>query len=114
MALELVRSPAAPTPDSTLVSARGAIDLAHASVLDGFFDELRRDGKKHLVLDLADVRYVSSSGFGVLVKHAQALEDSGGSVSLLGISAKVRVVAEMLGLESVFGCICEQRPLTLR
>ena len=110
MALALKKSPAAPTRDSVLVAAEGAIDLAHASVLDGFFDELRRDGKRHLVLDLAGVRYVSSSGFGVLVKHAQALSDSGGSVSLLGISTKVRVVAEMLGLERVFGCVCEQRP----
>ena len=109
MALDLVRSLTTPTHDAVLVAARGAIDLAHASVLDTFFEDLRRDGKRHLVLDLADVRSVSSSGFGVLVKHAQSLSDSGGSVSLLGISNKVRVVAEMLGLESVFGCVCERR-----
>ena len=39
------------------------------------------------------------------------LEERGGSMSLLGITAKVRIVVEMLGLESVFACVCERHPV---
>src|SRR5690242_1806381 len=92
MALTLTRQPSR-FHDVALVAAEGAIDLAHAGALDTLFDELRRGGDIHVVLDIAKVRYVSSTGFATLVKHAQALDALGGSVSLLGVPPKVRIVA---------------------
>lgn len=102
-----------PTDDAqtALIAAQGAIDLAHAHLLDAAFDEVTRAGKRHVVLDLSGVRYVNSTGIAALVKAAQAFEAAGGGLALLGVTEKVRVVIEMLGLEQVFSVVCKERPL---
>ncbi len=97
--------------DAIVLSAKGAIDLAHAPLLDQAFERLHARGARHVAVDLAGVKYVSSSGIAVLVKHAQALEAAGGGLSLLGVTDKVRVVLEMLGVEPVFSVVCNRRPL---
>lgn len=108
MALELVPLPS--PPEAALLAARGAIDLAHAPVLDAALGELARRGVANVAIDCGDVRYVSSSGFGVLVKHAQALEGGGGGLALLGVPPRVAIVIEMLGIESSFSVVCRERP----
>jgi len=98
---------------STVLVLDGAVDPTTTQALDAALTALRERGVRHLALDMAGVRYVNSTGLGVLVKHAQALEEAGGAMSLLGITAKVRIVVEMIGLEHVFACVCGQRPQAL-
>lgn len=111
MGLELTTVAAGTDTAGALIVARGAIDLQHAPVLDRAFDALAREGVSQVAIDLSGVRYVSSSGIAVLVKAAQALEARGGGLALLGITDKVRVVIEMLGIEQVFSVVCNRRPL---
>ena len=51
------------------------------------------------MLDMARVRYVNSSGLGVLVREAEDLRAGGGGLALAGVATRVRIVIEMLGLE---------------
>lgn len=98
--------------EGALLELTGAIDCAPGALdpLDRALCELRAKGRTRVVLDLSGIRYVNSSGFGLLVKHAQALEELGGGLSLLGVTTKVRIVIEMLGLTSCFAVLCEHRP----
>lgn len=98
--------------ESLVVELRGSVDPESHEALDVFLTARCREGR-HVLLDMSGVRYVNSSGLGVLVKHAVDLEPRGGSLSLLGIRPKVRIVVEMLGLEHVFACVCERRPLAV-
>jgi anti-sigma B factor antagonist len=96
--------------EAALVEVSGAIDPHGNEPLDRAIGGLRARGKKTIALDLSAVRYVNSSGFATLVKHASALEDQGGGLSLLGVPPKVQIVLEMLGLEPQFAVVCKHRP----
>lgn len=85
-----------------LAEVSGAIDSATLEDFQVSVEEIRRGGATRLVLDLAKVRFVNSTGLGYLVKVNDALRDAGGGVALIRVPAKVRLVIEMLGLDTYF------------
>lgn len=98
-------------PRAALLELSGAIDPGGLEPFGRAIERLQGEGRVHVGLDLSGIRYVSSSGFGLLVRHAQALAERGGGIALLGVPAKVRVVLELLGLASCFSAVCERRPV---
>lgn len=112
LVLRPVTDPSLPV-HAAILAAEGSVDLENAPVLEKALEALLAAGKTQVAIDCAAVRYVNSSGFGVLIKVATALEERGGGLSLLGIPAKVRIVVEMLGIEQVFAVVCAQRPAAL-
>jgi anti-sigma B factor antagonist len=109
MALTVREIPVPSEPAAALLEITGAIDPHGLEPLERALETLRGRGKRHVVLDLAGIRYVNSSGFGILVKHATALEAEGGGLSLLGVPRKVSIVIELLGLEASFPAVCNLR-----
>jgi len=59
-------------------------------------------GKKNFVVDLSDVKYVNSSGIGILVRGFSSVKNAGGSLKLAGITDKVNGVLAITKLNSVF------------
>ena len=59
-------------------------------------------GRKHIVLDLAKVTFVDSSGLSVLVSAMDATRAAGGDVVLLKPSPTVRSLIELTRLQQVF------------
>jgi len=55
-----------------------------------------------VVIDLADVTYVDSSGLAVLIQAMQNVEDYGGTFMLAGINENVRLILETARLDKVF------------
>jgi anti-anti-sigma factor len=96
--------------DVALLEVGGALSVDEGALLDERLATIEAAGKLRIVLDLSDVKYMSSSVFGVLVKHAQQLGERGGGLALLGVPPKVNVVIDMLGIEPVFACVCKHRP----
>ena len=70
-------------------------------------------GRVYILLNLAGVRYVDSSGLGEMVAALTAARTGGGRVSLLGLSPDVRALFEMTRLVSAFD-IYEDEPSALR
>ena len=60
------------------------------------------EGRVFILLNLAGVRYVDSSGLGEMVAALTAARRGGGRVSLLGLSPNVRALFEMTRLVSAF------------
>ena len=66
--------------------------------LIGFFNQ----GVKNLVLIFSDVKYINSTGMGLLVKLADKFQEGGGDIKLVGVPEKVIALFDMLGLLSLF------------
>lgn len=81
-----------------LLTVEGEIDLDTVGTLRQRLAELQERGIDRLVLDLAETRYVNSSALAVLVKFAESFRERGGGVALARVSARVKLVFEMLGL----------------
>jgi len=68
-------------------------------------DAVRRlvaDGKKKIILNLAEVDYIDSSGVGELVGAFTTVRNAGGELKLLNLSQKVQDVLHVTKLYTVF------------
>lgn len=84
---------------SIVLSVGGALD---ASTTGKFEEQLERyvdGGKSNLIIDLSDVVYISSSGWGVIVKFMQHLNERGRMMALAGMSPVIFRIFRDLGFE---------------
>lgn len=72
-----------------LVTLRGELDFASGEPPSTAFADLT-GGPRRVVVDLAGLELVDSSGVKMLVAAAQAVEDAGGTLVLAGPTATVR------------------------
>jgi anti-anti-sigma factor len=85
-----------------IVAARGEIDVSSAGLLRDAL--LSIDHEPHILVDLADVTFVDSTGLGVLInaQKRQQLAHGNASLQLCGLRPTVQRVIEVAGLDSVF------------
>jgi anti-sigma B factor antagonist len=60
------------------------------------------EGQKKIVLNLAEVNYIDSSGLGELVSAYTAVKNAGGELKLLNLTSKVRDLLVITKLVTVF------------
>ncbi len=87
---------------ATVVVLTGDIDLHHVPhVHPVLLGECARKPAR-LIIDLAEVGYMDSSGVGVLVHAFQKVKANGGQLRLIGMSARVRSIFEVTRLDKYF------------
>jgi anti-anti-sigma factor len=86
----------------TLARIGGAIDQTTVRAFDEHLNEIYDRGCRCLLLDFSQVRYINSTGMGLMVKVADRFSDGGGSLHLVDVSRKIRDLFDMLGLLSLF------------
>ncbi|GIK53687.1 MAG: hypothetical protein HPKKFMNG_03152 [Planctomycetes bacterium] len=84
------------------VVVEGAIDATTVISFETQLKQLQEDGYCNFVLDMQGIKYVNSTGLGSLVATADNLEKVGGGLALIRVHPKVKVVFDMLGLNSFF------------
>jgi anti-anti-sigma factor len=86
----------------TLIEASGRIDSMNANELgEALAGQIER-GSRRIVLDLANVSYMSSAGLRELVAAYHKLHDASGDLRLAQPSSRVLDVLEMSGLDTIF------------
>ena len=87
----------------TVVDVSGRITLGEAckQLRDVIRGELGK-GHKNLLLNLADVTYIDSSGIGELVSAFTAVSNQGGQLKLLHLTKKVHDLLQITKLYTVF------------
>lgn len=86
----------------TLIEVSGRIDSMNAGDLGAVLSEEIARGRRHIVLDLAQVSYMSSAGLRELVAAYRKLQDLSGDLRLAQPSSRVQDVLEMSGLDTIF------------
>jgi anti-sigma B factor antagonist len=77
--------------DITILDLDGKITIGEGSVaLRSKIRELLGDGKNKILLNLAGVGYVDSSGIGELVSSFTAVKKEGGTLKLLNLVQKIQ------------------------
>ncbi len=82
----------------TLVTPRGDLDMAAADQMKRALIKLVDDGKRKVLVDLAQVGYVDSSGMGALVASLKHARTVGGELRLCALQDDVRAIFEMTRL----------------
>jgi anti-sigma B factor antagonist len=87
----------------TIVDMSGRITLGEGSVvLRDTIRDLIAKGSKKVLLNLADVTYIDSSGIGELVSAFTAVRREGGELKLLKLTKKVHDLLQITKLYTVF------------
>jgi anti-sigma B factor antagonist len=89
--------------DVTVVDAEGRITLGEgATTFRDTVRELANAGNKKLLLNLAEVSYIDSSGIGEMVSGFTTITNQGGQVKLLNLTKRVKDLLQITKLYTVF------------
>ena len=85
----------------TIVAPKGDLDMAVADRMKRTLTDLVDKGQRRLVLDLAAVQYLDSSGLGAFVASMKHARSAGGDIKLCALHTDVRSIFEMTRLIKV-------------
>ncbi|MBA3241705.1 MAG: STAS domain-containing protein [Acidobacteria bacterium] len=89
--------------DVTILDLEGKITIGEGSVsVRGAVRRLLEEGKKKILLNLAGVGYVDSSGIGELVSSYTTINREGGQLKLLKLTQKIQDLLAITKLLTVF------------
>ena len=89
--------------DVLILDITGEIDINTSPDLRKSFDKLIKDQNKKVLLSLASVGYIDSSGLATLVEMLQKMKRFGGVLRLASLSDKVKGLFEITKLDKLFG-----------
>jgi anti-sigma B factor antagonist len=102
MAVSLILTPI-DIGEVTLIEAAGRIVLGDSgATLRAMIQEHAARGRTKLLLNLADISYIDSSGVGELVSAFTTIARQGGTLKLLNLSKRVQDLLQMTKLYTVF------------
>ncbi len=89
--------------DATVLEISGRITLGEGNViLRDIVRDLADKGHKRIVLNLAEVQYIDSSGVGELVKAHTTIRNQAGELKLTNLNKRVHDLLQMTRLSAVF------------
>ena len=87
---------------ATIVALIGDVDLKNSPHIHHALEAVCERRPERIILDLARVGYMDSSGVGTLVWVYRQVQGYGGSLVLAGMNEKVRAVLEITQLDQFF------------
>jgi anti-anti-sigma factor len=93
------------TEERTLVTLSGELDASTATFLYDKLSDLEVEDVQHVVLDLAKVTFMDSTGLGVIVTEHKRLQHSKGSLTIFSPPSSVRRLFEITGLDDVLDVV---------
>lgn len=88
--------------DVIILDVNGEIDLYNAPEIKESISKLIERQKFNIVVNLANVSYIDSSGIGALISSLSNLKKFNGTMKIINLSGSVRKVFELTKLTSFF------------
>jgi anti-sigma B factor antagonist len=85
-----------------VIQLSGEVDAYTCSMLRDAMIEIIEQGNPNVVISMADVEYIDSSGLGTLVGGLKRASEQSGKIAVVASSIQIRKVFEITGLEKVF------------
>lgn len=90
-----------PLDGERLVRLQGEVDMVSAPRLARCLEELAEEGARHVVLDLAGLTFIDSTGLRAFVRGLNALRANGGDMAVQAASPSTRKLLRISSLERV-------------
>lgn len=84
------------------LSVNGQIDLSTVPELKQALLDAIDAGGRHIIIELSRVRYMDSSGFGVLLGATKRLRPAGGQLYLVGCTEPIARLLQITRLNTIF------------
>ena len=85
-----------------IVKLQGYIDQTNSYSLQKVFDDIINSGCSNVIIDFAEVMYISSAGWGIFVGEIKHFRDENGDIKLANMSPDIYDVYQMLEFYHIF------------
>jgi len=86
-----------------VLDVTGEIDVYTAPQFKEAVNSILESGQKHLIINMAGVTYMDSSGFGTLLSATKRLRPQGGTVNLVKCNSSIDRILRITRLNTIFG-----------
>lgn len=93
------------TESRTLVMIAGELDASTASYLYDALSDLELTNIRHVVLDLAKVTFMDSTGLSVIVTEHKRLNHANGTLTIFSPPSSIRRLFEITGLSTTLDIV---------
>ncbi len=80
----------------SIIKVGGYIDTTTSAELEHSLEQLLTGQKFKIIIDLKDVDYISSAGWGIFISEIKGIREKGGDLKLVGMISDVYEVFELL------------------
>ena len=88
--------------EPVLITWAGSVDVAAAPALERELDDAVAAAEDGLVIDMSAVRFIDSTGLGILVRVAETARPRGLGITLRSMPANVHRLLDLMGLSVLF------------
>jgi serine/threonine-protein kinase RsbW len=86
----------------TIFRPKGQVDSMAAGELDTTMSEVIGKGNFQVIVDMADVTYISSRGLKALVSGWRKCQDRGGQFAICSVAPRVQSIIDTIGFNQIF------------
>ncbi len=87
--------------DIKVVSCQGYIDTTTSSLLENKMAELIQGKKYKIIMDLGEVDYISSAGWGIFISEIKNIRKNKGDLKLVNMKQEVMEIFELLDFTNI-------------
>lgn len=80
----------------SIIKVGGYIDTTTSSELERALDSLLKQGRFFIIIDLGNVDYISSAGWGIFISEIKSIRENGGDLKLVRMVPDVYEIFELL------------------
>jgi anti-sigma B factor antagonist len=91
-----------PDGDVTVLSVEGYLDAHTAPEFERAVQSAIAAGRVQIVVDGAQLKYISSAGLGVFMSFIEEVREKGGDIKICSLIPKVQQVFEILGFQAIY------------
>lgn len=85
-----------------ILDLRGELDAHTAAELEAAIQKCQNDNLVHILINGANLMYISSAGLGVFMAYIEDLRECGGDIKIAALQPKVFNVFDLLGFPILF------------
>ena len=87
--------------DVSIIAVKGYVDTTTSVELEESLKRLLRKGRFNIVIDLGEVNYIISAGWGIFISEIKEIRQNGGDLKLARMIGDVYEVFELLEFQTI-------------
>jgi len=99
--------------DLSVLTLEGYLDAHTAPQFEKAIQDEIDAGRVRLIVDGAQLKYISSAGLGVFMSFIEEIRDKGGDIKICSLVPKVRQIFDILGFQAIYDMV-ESRPAAVQ
>ncbi len=88
--------------DFIIVSIDGSLDTSNYALLDKELDALVSSGEQNILIDCANMNYISSSGLRIFLVYLKKIKAVNGKMVVCGLQNMIKEIFSISGFSSLF------------